>query len=140
MKLINNFMAAVQAASFAEALFLITAGGLDRDKVVAILTSGVPGSPMVKRVAERLSSGDFAPNFFLRLMAKDLTYAVSEGARHKLDLQTAAAALRVFKDAIEQGYGEEDLSAVLKSSRKVADTLSIMSHDPVRNQLDKSHH
>lgn len=120
MKLINNFMAAVQAASFAEALSLITAGGLDRERAVSILTDGVPGSPMVKRVADRLSSGDFAPNFFLRLMAKDLTYAVSEGARHKLDLQTAAAALRIFQDAIDQGYGEEDLSAVLKSSRKVA--------------------
>lgn len=120
MKLINNFMAAVQAASFAEALSLITAGGLDREKAVSILTDGVPGSPMIKRVAARLSSTDFTPNFFLRLMAKDLTYAVSEGARHKLDLQTAAAALRVFQDAIDQGYGDEDLSAVLKSSRKVA--------------------
>jgi 3-hydroxyisobutyrate dehydrogenase len=120
MKLINNFMAAVQAASFAEALSLITAGGLDREKAVSILTDGVPGSPMIKRVAARLSSADFTPNFFLRLMAKDLTYAVSEGGRHKLDLQTAAAALRVFQDAIDQGYGDEDLSAVLKSSRKVA--------------------
>jgi 3-hydroxyisobutyrate dehydrogenase len=117
MKLINNFVAAVQAASFAEAVSLITAGGLDRERAVSILTDGVPGSPMVKRIAARLTSGDFTPNFFLRLMAKDLTYAVAEGARHGLDLQTAAAALAVFKDAIAQGYGEEDLSAVIKSSR-----------------------
>jgi 3-hydroxyisobutyrate dehydrogenase len=119
MKLINNFMAAVQAASFAEAVALITAGDLDREKAIAILADGVPGSPMVKRVAARLASGDFTPNFFLRLMAKDLTYAVSEGSRQQLDLQTAAAALRVFKDAIDQGYGEEDLSAVAKSSREL---------------------
>ncbi|PYV99111.1 MAG: NAD(P)-dependent oxidoreductase [Acidobacteria bacterium] len=120
MKLINNFMAAVQAASFAEAVALITAGGLDREKAVSILTDGVPGSPMVKRVAARLASGDFSPNFSLRLMAKDLTYAASEGTRHKLDLQTPAAALAVFKEAINQGYGEEDLSAVVKSSRKLS--------------------
>ena len=53
-------------------------------------------------------------------MAKDLTYAASEGTRHKLDLQTPAAALAVFKEAINQGYGEEDLSAVVKSSRKLS--------------------
>ena len=119
MKLINNFMAAVQAASLAEAVALITAGGLDREKALSILTDGVPGSPMLKRVAARLSSGDFTLNFSLRLMAKDLTYALSEGSRQQLDLQTAAAALRVFKDAIDQGFGEEDLSAVAKSSREL---------------------
>jgi len=37
MKLINNFMAAVQAVSFGEALALIQAGGLDVDKASAIL-------------------------------------------------------------------------------------------------------
>jgi len=40
--------------------------------------------------------------------------------RQQLHLITAGAALAVFKDAIDQGYGEEDLSAVVKSSRKLS--------------------
>src|SRR5207237_8581616 len=43
MKLINNFMCGVQAASLAEAEFLIHAGGLDRGKAEASLTNGGRG-------------------------------------------------------------------------------------------------
>jgi 3-hydroxyisobutyrate dehydrogenase len=115
MKLINNFMAAVQAVSFGEALALIKAGSLDRDKAVSILTDGVPGSPMVKRVATRVATGDFTPHFFMRLMAKDVGYAIKEAKERGLTLPTAAAALSVFQDAIENGRGEEDFTAVVKA-------------------------
>jgi 3-hydroxyisobutyrate dehydrogenase len=115
MKLINNFMAGVQAASFAEGLALIDRGGLDREKAIAVLTEGVPGSPMVKRVAASVASGDFTPNFVLRLMAKDLGYAVEEGQHHGLAVQTAAAALTLFKEAIAKGYGDEDFSAIAEA-------------------------
>jgi 3-hydroxyisobutyrate dehydrogenase len=115
MKLINNFLAGVQAVSFGEALSLIDAGGLDHDKAVSILTEGVPGSPMVKRVAARVASGDFTPHFFMRLMAKDIGYALSEARERNLNLQTASAALDVFRQAIANGYGEKDFTAVIES-------------------------
>ena len=115
MKLVNNFMAAVQAVSFGEALALIKAGGLDRDKAVSVLTDGVPGSPMVKRVATRVVTGDFTPHFFMRLMAKDVGYAIKEANERGLILPTAAAALSVFQDAIQTGRGEEDFTAVVKA-------------------------
>ena len=115
MKLVNNFMAAVQAVSFGEALSLIKAGGLNVEKALSILTEGVPGSPMVKRVATRVASGDFTPHFFMRLMAKDVAYALEEARHRGLTLPTAAAALSVYKQAIESGHSEEDFTAVVKS-------------------------
>jgi 3-hydroxyisobutyrate dehydrogenase len=118
MKLINNFVCGVQAASFAEALSMIDAGGLDRAKAVSILTNGAPGSGIVKRMAERISASDFTPNFALCWMAKDIAYAVAEASKNGISLQTAAAALSVFKQAIAEGYGEEDFSAVSRSSKK----------------------
>jgi 3-hydroxyisobutyrate dehydrogenase len=116
MKLINNFICGVQAASFAEGLSLIDAGGLDRSKAVSILTSGAPGSGIVKRVADRVAANDYAPNFALRWMAKDLSYAIVEGSGKKIFLQTAAAALSIFQQAIAGGHGDEDFSAVTKFS------------------------
>jgi len=116
MKLANNFVCGVQAASFAEALSMIDAWGLDRGKAVSILTGGAPGSGIVKRVAERAGSGDFTPNFALRWMAKDLSYAVGEASEKKIALQTASAALSLFQRAIAEGYGDEDFSAVTKVS------------------------
>jgi 3-hydroxyisobutyrate dehydrogenase len=118
MKLINNFVCGVQAASLAEAFAMIDAGGLDRAKAASILTGGAPGSGIVKRVADRVATNDFTPNFALRWMAKDIAYAVDDASRNGIALQTAAAALSVFRQAIAEGYGDEDFSAVTKSSKK----------------------
>lgn len=118
LKLINNFMCGVQAASLAEATALIGRSGLDRAKALGVLMNGAPASPLVKTLNTRASAGDFAPNFVLRLMAKDLAYAAKEGDQHHLKLQTAAAALAVFQQAIASGYGEKDFSAVIEALRK----------------------
>jgi len=118
MKLINNFLAGVQAASFAEAASLIAAGGLNRDKAWSILTNGAPGSLMIKTIAARAAAGDATVNFALRLMAKDLRYAGEEAAQRGLALYTGASALAVFEHAIAKGLGDEDLSAVIKSLRR----------------------
>ena len=120
MKLVNNFLCGVQAASFGEAVSMIDAGGLDRAKAMSILTGGAPGSGIVKRVAERITANDFTPNFALRWMAKDLSYAVREAASKGVALETAVAALAVFQQAIAQGRGDEDFSAVSKSAKRLA--------------------
>jgi len=117
MKLVNNFVCGVQAASFAEAVSMIDAGGLDRARAMSILTSGAPGSGIVKRVADRIAANDFTPNFALRWMAKDLSYALRNAATKGISLQTATAALQVFQRAIAEGHGDEDFSAVSKSSK-----------------------
>jgi 3-hydroxyisobutyrate dehydrogenase-like beta-hydroxyacid dehydrogenase len=100
LKLINNFMCGVQAASLAEALALIESSGLDRAKALEVLTTGAPGSPLVKTLSGRMTARDYTPNFLLRLMAKDLTYALGEGRRHGLSLSTVASALEVLKQAL----------------------------------------
>jgi 3-hydroxyisobutyrate dehydrogenase len=115
MKLINNFLAAVQAVSFGEALSLIEVGGLDHAKATSILTEGAPGSPILKRVAERVASGDFTPHFHLGLMAKDVAYAIEEGRRRHVNMQTAATALVAFKQAVASGLAEKDFTAVVQS-------------------------
>jgi 2-hydroxy-3-oxopropionate reductase len=78
------------------------------------LTGGAPGSGIVKRVADRVAANDYTPNFALRWMAKDLSYAIAEGSSKKISLQTAVAALSVFQQAIAGGHGDEDFSAVTK--------------------------
>jgi 3-hydroxyisobutyrate dehydrogenase len=115
MKLINNFLAAVQTVSFGEALSLIEAGGLDRAKATSILTEGAPGSPILKRVAERVALGDFTPHFHLNLMAKDVTYAIEEGRRRHVNMQTADAALAAFQQAVASGLSERDFTAVVQA-------------------------
>ena len=80
--------------------------------------NGAPGSPMLKVVTARINGGDFTPNFLMRLMAKDLAYAQHEGETRGVKLETAGTALKLFERAIEQGYGERDLAAVVESLRR----------------------
>jgi 3-hydroxyisobutyrate dehydrogenase len=118
LKLINNFLCGVQAASFAEAVSMVYEGGLDPEKAFAILTGGAPGSPLIKMISARATAGDSDRNFTLRLMAKDISYALDEAKRMGVTLGTASSALEVFKHAIERGHGEQDFSAVINSLRR----------------------
>ena len=114
LKLINNFLCGAQAASLAEAVSLIGKSSLDRDKALSILTNGAPGSPLLKAIAARATARDFTPNFLLRLMAKDLSYAAAEGQRCGAELRTAAIAEEIFRQAIAKGYGDQDFAAVIE--------------------------
>jgi len=117
MKLINNFVCGVQAASLAEALAWIERSGLDRAESVSILAQGAPGSPLLKTLAQRMSTKTYDVNFRLDLMAKDLGYAESEARSHRVELATASAALRDFEKAIGKGLGGLDMSAIVEPLR-----------------------
>jgi 3-hydroxyisobutyrate dehydrogenase len=115
LKLINNFVCGVQAASFAEAMSLIRLSGLDREKSVSVLSNSALASPLIKRMLTAMAADDFTPNFPLKLMTKDIGYAINEAAKCGLPLQTAVPALEVFRHAVGQGLGDQDFSAVVKS-------------------------
>ena len=117
LKLINNFLSGSQAAALAEALSMIERSGLDREKALGVLTEGAPGSPLVKLLSGRMTQRQYEPQFLLRLMAKDLRYAVSEAEHQDLDLDMGRAALRVFEHAISAGLGDDDMSAVVEQFR-----------------------
>ena len=117
LKLVNNFVCGVQVAAFAEALAVIERSGLDRAKSVELLTNGAAGSPIVKTIAARANASDYTPNFLLRLMTKDLGYAIQEGAKASVELATAAAALSEFQKAIAAGLGDKDMAALVERFR-----------------------
>jgi 3-hydroxyisobutyrate dehydrogenase len=117
VKLVNNFLAGVQVAALAEAFAWMERTDLDRAKAVSFLMEGAAASPVTKVVAERIIAADFSPNFLLRLMAKDLGYAMDEARGKNLSLQTAGTALNRFREAISDGQGDEDMAAVVKAIR-----------------------
>lgn len=117
LKLINNFLCGVQTVALGEALALIEKGGLDRDKALEVLTSGAPGSPLMKTLLSRINVADYMPNFRLSLMAKDLAYSLKEGERHGLPLEMVATALKAFKQAERAGNGEKDFAAIAETLR-----------------------
>jgi 3-hydroxyisobutyrate dehydrogenase len=118
LKLINNFVCGVQAASLAEALVMIEKGGLDRETATQVLANGAPGSPLVKGLLPRMIGRDYAPHFHLALMRKDLEYSLKEAQRTGVTLSMASAALGLFEQAIASGRGQLDFSAVVEPLRE----------------------
>ena len=120
VKLINNFLCGVQAASLAEAIAVIERSTLDRGQALAAIVNGSPGSPVMKTLAGRITAQDFSPNFYLHLLAKDLGYAIAEGESRGVPMATASTALEILKRSIERGDGEKDMAAVVEQFRSAA--------------------
>jgi 3-hydroxyisobutyrate dehydrogenase len=118
MKLINNFLSAVQAASLAEAIGLIERCGLDAAQAVGVLTDGAPGSPMLKTVSARMLAREYETNFAARLMAKDLRYVLGLAKEQSQELLTGAGALRDYEAAVAAGQGDRDLSVIVEQFRR----------------------
>ena len=117
VKLINNFVCGTHVASLAEAVAMVERSTLDRDRTMQFLVGGAMGSPIVKTIAERMLADDFTTNFALKLLAKDLDYAIAEGRKLDVGLTTAQTALNLLERAIEDGYGDEDMAAAIRPFR-----------------------
>jgi 3-hydroxyisobutyrate dehydrogenase len=116
LKLINNFMCGVEVASFAQAIVLAERAGLDPGKVTELLLNGASTSLAIKSIASRAKPGG-SFMFALELMKKDLTYAAAAGEPYQMTLRTAEAARELLQEAVDQGLGTRDASAIVEFVR-----------------------
>jgi 3-hydroxyisobutyrate dehydrogenase len=117
MKLINNFLCAVQVASFAEGLAWIERSNLNREQALEVLKTGAPGSGIFNAMSQRMTDRTYEVNFLLRLMNKDIRYAQAAAADYGITLTTAATTQKLFDKAEQQGLSEKDMSAVVEVLR-----------------------
>jgi len=120
LKLINNFLCAVQVTSFAQALAWMERTGLRLETALDFLKRGAPGSGILSAMSERMTNRTYDVNFLLRLMAKDVRYARSAAARLGVDLSMTSPTEELFRAAKDQGFGEKDMSAVAEVVRQRA--------------------
>jgi 3-hydroxyisobutyrate dehydrogenase len=118
MKLINNFLCGVQVASLAEAIAMAERSGLDGRQAAEVLSAGSPGSPLVRMIAQRMVDRAYEPNFFVPLMAKDLSYARAEFAKAGIELKSADAARERFVEAERAGFGSKDIASIVELLRR----------------------
>ncbi|QSB16334.1 NAD(P)-dependent oxidoreductase [Natronosporangium hydrolyticum] len=113
LKVLMNLLMGVQVQVLAEAVTLGEGLGLDRQLVLDTITGSGFASPVMNFKARRLSSQDYsAPDFRLRLMAKDLQLALAGADQVGLELPLAQAALRSHDTAVALGHGDLDCAAI----------------------------
>lgn len=117
MKLVNNSLSAVEVLVLGEVLTLAERSGLDVNQVATILTNGAPGSTVMKWRAPMMTSHEYITQFAMRLMHKDLTYAMEEAAQQSVPLPSVAAAREIYRLAMARGLGDADFAAVSEALR-----------------------
>jgi 3-hydroxyisobutyrate dehydrogenase-like beta-hydroxyacid dehydrogenase len=117
VKLLNNAVAATNAAALAQAFNVGEAYGLDMDRLVEVMAAGSAGSVMVNLKARPMLDRNYEPLFKLAHMLKDVRHCLDEARDLGQEFELAAVAERLYAAADEAGRGDEDFAAVAEVVR-----------------------
>lgn len=112
IKLAVNTLFGIQISALGELIGLMKGCGLDEAKAIEILTSTPVCSPAAKGAAAGILARNFAPLFPIELVEKDLSYAVNTVQVNGGKLPIAAATQQTFREAIQQGYGANNITGI----------------------------
>ena len=113
-KLINNTLAAVNAAALAEGLTLAGRHELDTGALLEVVAAGSGASAMQQLKAQPMLDRDLDPLFKLEHMLKDVRHCLAEAKALGLELPLAERAEKLYAAAAERGLGERDFAAVIE--------------------------
>ena len=112
LKLIVNALLATQVATIAELVSVARRAGLDPAVSAHVLTTLPVTSPAGARAINVISTGDYSPNFPVRLAAKDLRYLTALAEQVGAEAPMARTALAGYEQASAIGRADDDLHAI----------------------------
>jgi 3-hydroxyisobutyrate dehydrogenase-like beta-hydroxyacid dehydrogenase len=114
IKVINNSVAAVNAATVAQALVAGRQAGVDLDALVAVMSAGSGSSTMLELKSGPMREHDYAPLFKLAHMLKDVDLCLEETEVEPGTFAFADAVREILAAAAAAGHGDEDFAALLE--------------------------
>jgi 3-hydroxyisobutyrate dehydrogenase len=113
LKLVNNTWIAFACEAVAASMALAHRLGLVTDTVVEALRAGPLVSPWQEAKLQRIARGEFSAQFALSLALKDVHLALQavEGGR----FAALACLAEEWQQAVDQGLGDQDLTAVTQA-------------------------
>ncbi|PLX82284.1 MAG: NAD(P)-dependent oxidoreductase [Desulfuromonas sp.] len=117
MKFVVNLVQAELMVALSEGLVLGEKLGFKADKILEVLDSGGVASPLFHAKGRSISRGDFSRNLALKYVQEQLQLVQNAASNADLKLPAADAVAGVFAQAVKDGRGEEDFSAVVKVLR-----------------------
>ena len=137
MKLVANTLLGVGMQAIAESVALGQKEGLDRHRLLEVLSHTAVVAPAHLGKLSRADRGDYSAQFAIRLMNKDFGLVLETAAAAKVPMPATAAAFQMNVAEFAEGK-EEDFSAVITlmerlagletseaGNRRVAGTLSV---------------
>jgi 3-hydroxyisobutyrate dehydrogenase-like beta-hydroxyacid dehydrogenase len=124
MKLVVNTLLGVGMQAIAEAVVLGERVGLDRGRLLEVLSKTAVIAPAHVGKLARTAANDYSPQFPLRLMNKDFQLILKTAAQEHVPMPATEAAFLVNSDELKHN-DEEDFSAVLRRMEEVAGLAAI---------------
>ena len=119
MKLVVNTLLGIGMQAIAEAVALGEKAGLERTRLLEVLSQTAVVAPAHLGKLQRAMKGDYSPQFPLRLMKKDFWLILNLAAAVQARMPATEAAFEVNATQSEQG-NEQDFSAVIQQMQKQA--------------------
>jgi 3-hydroxyisobutyrate dehydrogenase len=116
-KAVNQIMAAGINEAVTEALAFGETQGLDMGKVIDIVSSGAAGNWFLEKRGRTMIQDVFKPGFKIALHYKDLYICKVMAEQLGLSLPITEMTLAGYQQLIEEGFGEEDISALYRLKR-----------------------
>jgi 3-hydroxyisobutyrate dehydrogenase-like beta-hydroxyacid dehydrogenase len=126
MKLVVNTLLGVGMQAIAEAVVLGEKAGLNRERLLEVLSKTAVVAPAHLGKLARAAVNNYSPQFPLRLMNKDFELILKAAARTHVSMPATEAAFYVNSEELS-GNNEKDFSAVLRRMEEAAGIESIPS-------------
>jgi len=130
MKLVVNSLLGIGMQAIAEAVALGEKAGLERNRLLDVLSQTAVVAPAHVGKLQRATNNDYSPQFPLRLMNKDFGLILKLAAAVGAQMPAARAALEVNAAQLTPG-NEQDFSAVILQMEKQAH-LAFADKAPIR--------
>jgi len=132
MKLVVNTLLGVGMQAIAEAVAFGEKSGLDRERLLEVLSKTAVIAPAHVGKLARVAVNDYSPQFPLRLMNKDFDLILKAAAKEHVSMPATEAAFHVNTEELAGNKDERDFSAVLRRMEEVAGIEPTASHAATR--------
>jgi 3-hydroxyisobutyrate dehydrogenase-like beta-hydroxyacid dehydrogenase len=114
VKVINNAVAATNAAAVGQALLVAAKAGVELDALVQVMSAGSGGSTMLELKAGPMREHDYTTLFKLEHMLKDVRLCLEEGQAAGAPFPFAALTREILSAAMGRGLGDADFAALIE--------------------------
>lgn len=113
-KLVLNSLLGIFGEAYSEVLLLAQNFGIDTETIVNAISDSRMSSPLFQEKKDMLTNREYPAAFMLKHMTKDLKLSNEEIENRKLSLPLIEDTTKNYSEALEQGYGEQDMAAIFE--------------------------
>ena len=113
---VNNWIVGL-LGTLAETVALAQATGVDPNDFLETIAGGPLNAPYAQMKGRMMIEEDFPTSFSAKLARKDTGLVLEAAGAQGLHMMLAEAVASRFDEAVEAGYGEDDMAAIYESAK-----------------------